>query len=190
MTDATMIDAAVAEELGDLDNLDSMQEDYTKDDRMLTNVQCHDEDDNTILLSMKNHGAQVPRLMRIYFYSWYKEKCARKNLVVITEDFEAETKVYYSDVCTLIRQFKVSQFAQFLLACSVYHKPMGNYLLPGEFNVKDSMDKSIIFLYAVEYVLNEKANLQPDTCFMIPCILFLYLNSVGNDILSTWQAVQ
>lgn len=60
MTDAVMTDATMAEDLGALNT--EMWGDYTEDDSNLTNVQCHDEDNNYALLSMIYHGCTSPTI--------------------------------------------------------------------------------------------------------------------------------
>lgn len=121
--------------------------------------------------------------MRIAFQSWHTGKRLGKNLSAITDDFEVQTKLYYCDACELIKQFKAPEFARLLLTCSVYHKPVKDYLLPGEFNVKHLMDMAIIFSNAVECKLEgSKPVVGADICYVIPSALFLCLNEARLEI--------
>jgi hypothetical protein len=115
---------------------DTMQMNCLDDDAHLCET-LSAEDNNTALLGMFYHDAQVPQLIKIAIQAWFMGMRNYTSYMQITENFEGKLKdtfwlfalfsyfnlanveFYYQDACERIFQQIPVEFAQLFLACSV-----------------------------------------------------------------------
>jgi len=149
-----------------------------------TSIACLREEDH-LFIAMTYEACQIPRLLKIGYQTWYKEKCCNYTDAHILESFYSSCQRYYSDAISFITEFKVREAAILILCCSVNFK-LAEFLPSTRVPIKDLIDRSIIFPYL-------------DDSYVIPAFFWLGLNetsvkmlNVANSavVLSQWAEVQ